>query len=78
MHISSDKLLQMKQFNGKSSTFTIKLYRLHEHIVWVPCDPRDDQVDPNWSFVRLMKSSTTSGLSLSHLFASYMTDLTAG
>ena len=73
MHISSDKLLQMKQFNGKSSTFTIKLHRLHEQIVWVPCDPRDDQVDPNWSFVRLMKSSTT-GLSLSHLFASYMTD----
>ena len=74
MHISSDKLLQM---NGKSSTFTIKLHLLHEQIVWVPSDPRDDQVDPNWSFVRLMKSSTT-GLSLSHLFASYMTDLTAG
>ena len=66
MHISSDKLLQMKQFNGKSSTFTIKLHRLHEQIVWVPCDPRDDQVDPNWSFVRLMKSST-SGLGLSLL-----------
>ena len=77
MHISSDKLLQMKQFNGKSSTFTIKLRRLHEQIVWKPCEPRDDQVDPNWSFVRLMKSSTT-GLSLNHLFASYMTDLTAG
>ena len=69
MHISSDKLLQMKQFNGKSSTFTIKLHRLHEQIVWVPCDPRDDQVDPNWSFVRLMKSST-SGLGLSLLVAS--------
>ena len=66
MHISSDKLLQMKQFNGKSSTFTIKLHRLHQQIVWVPCDPRDDQVDPNWSFVRLMKSST-SGLGLSLL-----------
>ena len=69
MHISSDKLLQMKQFNGKSSTFTIKLHRLHEQIVWVPCDPRDDQVDPNWSFVLLMKSST-SGLGLSLLVAS--------
>ena len=69
MHISSDKLLQMKQFNGKSSTFTIKLHRLHQQIVWVPCDPRDDQVDPNWSFVRLMKSST-SGLGLSLLVAS--------
>ena len=69
MHISSDKLLQMKQFNGKSSTFTIKLHRLHEQIVWVPSDPRDDQVDPNWSFVRLMKSST-SGLGLSLLVAS--------
>ena len=45
--------------------------------VLVPSDPRDDQVDPNWSLVRLMKSSTT-GLSLSHPFASYMTDLTAG
>ena len=69
MHISSGKLLQMKQFNGKSNTFTIKLHRLHEQIVWVPCDPRDDQVDPNWSFVRLMKSST-SGLGLSLLVAS--------
>ena len=69
MHISSEKLLQMKQFNGKSSTFTIKLHRLHEQIVWVPCDPRDDQVDPNWSFVRVMKSST-SGLGLSLLVAS--------
>ena len=66
MHISSDKLLQM---NGKSSTFTIKLHLLHEQIVWVPSDPRDDQVDPNWSFVRLMKSST-SGLGLSLLVAS--------
>ena len=69
MHISSGKLLQMKQFNGKSNTFTIKFHRLHEQIVWVPCDPRDDQVDPNWSFVRLMKSST-SGLGLSLLVAS--------
>ena len=69
MRISSDKLLQMKQFNGKTSTFTIKLHRLHEQIVSVPCDPRDDQVDPNWSFVRLMKSST-SGLGLSLLVAS--------
>ena len=69
MHISSDKLLQMKQFNGKSSTFTIKLHRLHEQIVWVPCDPRDDQVDPNWSFVRLMKSSMF-GLRLNLLVAS--------
>ena len=69
MHISSDKLLQMKQFNGKSSTFTIKLHRLHQQIVWVPCDPRDDQVNPNWSFVRLMESST-SGLGLSLLVAS--------
>ena len=66
MHISSDKRLQM---NGKSSTFTIKLHLLHEQIVWVPSDPRDDQVDPNWSFVRLMKSST-SGLGLSLLVAS--------
>ena len=66
MHISSDKLLQM---NGKSSTFTIKLHLLHEQIVWVLSDPRDDQVDPNWSFVRLMKSST-SGLGLSLLVAS--------
>ena len=37
--------------------------------VWKPCDPRDDQVDPNWSFVRLMKSSMF-GLRLSFLVSS--------